>query len=63
MLTFVTMIALQDKTKANIKSKWKIMDLRVLTKIVEIKLTISSDKIFISLSKYIKSILLREGLG
>jgi hypothetical protein len=63
MLTFATTIALQDKTKADIKSKWEIMDLGVPTKIVGIELTISPDKIFISSSKYIESILLREGLG
>src|SRR5438270_8089357 len=63
MLTFTTMIALQDKTKANIESKWEITDLGVPTKIIRIKLTISPDKIFISSSKYIESILLREGLG
>jgi hypothetical protein len=63
MLTFATTIALRDKIKADIKSKWEITDLRVPTKIIGIELTISPDKIFISSSKYIKSILLREGLG
>ena len=63
MLTFTTTIVLRDKTKADIESKWEITDLGVPTKIVGIKLTISPDKIFISSSKYIESILLREGLG
>jgi hypothetical protein len=63
ILTFAMMIALRDKTKADIESEWEITDLGVLTKIVRIELTISPDKIFISSSKYIKSILLREGLG
>ena len=63
MLMFATMIVLRDKTKADIESKWEITDLGFPTKIVRIKLTISPDKIFISSSKYIKSILLREGLG
>ena len=63
MLMFAMTITLRDKTKADIKSEWEIMDLGVPTKIVRIELTISPDKIFISLSKYIKSILLREGLG
>ena len=63
MLMFATTIALRDKTKADIESEWEITDLGVLTKIVGIELTISPDKILISLSKYIKSILLREGLG
>ena len=63
MLTFATTIVLRDKTKADIESKWEITDLGVLTKIVGIELMISPDKIFISLSKYIKLILLREGLG
>ena len=63
MLIFVTMIVLRDKTKADIESKWEITDLRVPMKIIGIKLIISPDKIFISLSKYIELILLREGLG
>ena len=63
MLTFATTIALRDKTKADIESEWEITDLGVPTKIVGIELTISPDKILISSSKYIKSILLREGLG
>ena len=63
MLMFATMIALRDKTKADIESKWEITDLRVPTKIIGIELMISPDKIFISSSKYIELILLREGLG
>ena len=63
MLTFATMIVLRDKTKSDIESKWEITDLGVPTKIVGIELSISPDHIFISSSKYIESILLREGLG
>ena len=63
MLMFATTIALRDKMKADIKSEWEITDLGVPTKIVGIELMISPDKILISSSKYIKSILLREGLG
>ena len=63
MLTFAMTIMLRDKTKADIESKWEITDLGVPTKIIRIELTISLDKILISLSKYIESILLREGLG
>jgi hypothetical protein len=63
MLTFATMISLRDKTKLDIKSEWEITDLGVPTKIIGIELSISLDSIFISSSKYIESILLREGLG
>ena len=63
MLTFAMTIALRDKTKSDIKSEWEITDLGVPTKIVRIELSISPDHIFISSSKYIESILLREGLG
>ena len=63
ILMFAMTIMLRDKTKSDIESKWEIMDLGVLTKIIGIKLSISPDHIFISLSKYIESILLREGLG
>ena len=63
MLTFAMTIALRDKTKSDIESEWEITDLGVPTKIVGIELSISPDHIFISSSKYIESILLREGLG
>jgi len=63
MLTFATTIELKYKAKANVKSEWEITDLGVPSKIVGIKLMISPDIIFISSSKYIKLILLKEDLG
>jgi len=63
MLTFTTTVELKNKVKADVKSEWEITNLGVLSKIVGIKLTISPDLIFISSSRYINTILLREGLG
>ena len=63
MLTFATTVDLQKKAKADVESKWEITDLGIPSKIVGIELTISPDSIFISSSKYINSILLREDLG
>ena len=63
MLTFATTVELKNKAKADVQSKWEITDLGVPSKIVGIKLTISPDSIFISSSRYIDTILLREGLG
>ena len=63
MLTFATTVELRNKAKADVESEWEITDLGVPSKIVGIELTISPDSIFISSSKYINSILLREGLG
>jgi len=63
MLTFATTVELKNKAKADVQSEWEITNLGVPSKIVGIKLTISPDLIFISLSRYINTILLREGLG
>ena len=63
MLTFATTIKLKYKAKADVESKWKITDLGVPSKIVGIELTITPDNIFISSSKYIESILVKEDLG
>ena len=63
MLTFATTIELKYKAKADVESEWEITDLGVPSKIVGIELTISPDSIFISSSKYIESILLKEDLG
>ena len=63
MLMFVTTIDLQKKAKADVENEWEITDLGTPSKIVGIELTISPDSIFISSSKYINSILLREDLG
>jgi len=46
-----------------VESEWEITDLGIPSKIVGIELMISPDSIFISSSKYIDSILLREDLG
>jgi len=43
MLMFVTTIKLKFKAKANIKSKWKITNLGVPSKIIGIELMISPD--------------------
>jgi len=63
MLTFAMTVDLQKKAKADVESEWEITDLGIPSKIVGIELTISPDSIFISSSKYINSILLREDLG
>jgi len=63
MLTFATTVDLQKKAKADVESKWEITNLGIPSKIVGIELMISPDSIFISSSKYIDSILLREDLG
>jgi len=63
MLMFATTVDLQKKAKADVESKWEITDLGIPSKIVGIELRISPDSIFISSSKYIDSILLREDLG
>jgi hypothetical protein len=63
LLIFMTTIALKEKVIKDVKSEWQITDLGEPTKIVRIKITRSKNQIAISLSKYIESILLKEGLG
>jgi len=62
LLLFATTIRLMNKMKADIKAKWEVTDLGEPSKIVGIKITIGKDLIAISQSKYIKSILKKEGL-
>jgi len=51
-----------NKMKMDIKAEWEVTDLGEPSKIVGIKITMSKDSIAISQSKYIKSILKKEGL-
>ena len=62
LLLFTTMIRLMNKMKANIKAEWEVTDLGEPSKIVGIEITIDNDLITISQSKYIESILKKEGL-
>jgi hypothetical protein len=63
LLLFAMTIVLINKMKSDIKSEWKVTDLREPTKIIGIEITITPDSIAISSSKYIESILQKEGLG
>ena len=63
MLLFTTTIQLKNKAKADIESKWEMTDLRILTKIVGIELTITNDAISISSNQYIKNILNKERMA
>jgi hypothetical protein len=63
MLIFATTIQLKLKAKADIESEWEVTDLGTPTKIVGIELSISSDSISISSSKYIDNILLKEKMN
>ena len=63
LLLFATTIILMDRMKSDIKSKWEVTDLGEPTKIVGIEITMTPDSIAISSSKYIESILQKEGLG
>ena len=56
------MIRLINKMKADIKAEWEVTDLGEPSKIVGIKITTSKDSIAILQSKYIESILKKEGL-
>jgi len=56
------MIRLMNKMKSDIRAEWEVTDLGELSKIVGIKITMSRDSIAILQSKYIKSILKKEGL-
>jgi len=63
LLLFAIMVILMEKMKTDIKSEWEVMDLGDPKKIVGIEITMGEDLITISSSKYIESILLKEGLG
>src|SRR5437899_2082134 len=54
---------LMNKMKSDIKSEWEVTDLGEPTKIIGIKIMMTPDSIAISSSKYIESILQKEGLG
>jgi len=62
LLLFATTIRLMNKMKADIKAKWEVTDLGEPSKIIGIEITMSRDSIAISQSKYIESILKKEGL-
>jgi len=62
LLLFAMTIRLMNKMKADIKAKWEVTDLGEPSKIVGIEITIGRDSIAILQSKYIKSILKKEGL-
>ena len=62
LLLFATMIKLMNKMKLDIKAKWEVTDLGEPSKIVGIEITMGRDMITISQTKYIKSILKKEGL-
>jgi len=51
-----------NKMKSDIRAEWEVTDLGEPSKIVGIKITMSRDSITILQSKYIKSILKKEGL-
>jgi hypothetical protein len=63
LLLFAMTLMLMNKMKLDIKSEWEVTDLREPTKIVGIEIMMTPDSIAISSSKYIKSILQKEGLG
>jgi len=63
LLLFATTVILMEKMKTDIKSEWEVTDLGDPKKIVGIEITMGEDSITISSSKYIESILLKEGLG
>ena len=50
MLIFATTKQLKIKVIANVEKEWEITDIRILTKIVDIKLMIIPDMISISSS-------------
>jgi len=60
MLLFPMTVKLKQKAIVDMESEWEITDMGMPTKIVGIELKISPDKISISSSSYIKSILEKE---
>src|SRR5712691_831153 len=63
LLLFTTITSLMDKMKSDIESEWEVTDLGEPSKIVGIEITMTPDSIAISSSRYIESILNKEGLG
>jgi len=62
LLLFATMIKLMNKMKSDIRAEWEVTDIGEPTKIVGIEITMGSDMVAILQSKYIESILKKEGL-
>ena len=62
LLLFAMMVILMDMMKTDIKREWEVTDLGEPSKIIGIEITMGKDMITISSSKYIKQILLKEGL-
>ena len=62
LLLFATTTKLMSKMKSDIKAEWEVTDLGEPSKIVGIEITTNEDSITISQSKYIESILKKEGL-
>ena len=62
LLLFTTTINLMKKMKSDIKAEWEVTDLGEPSKIVGIEITMEKDSIAISQTKYIESILKKEGL-
>jgi hypothetical protein len=62
LLLFAMTIDLMNKMKSDIKAEWEVTDLGEPSKVVGIKITIGKDSITISQTKYIESILRKEGL-
>jgi len=62
ILILATMIALRDRTIADIEAEWEVTNIGEPTKIVSIEITANPDSIAISSKQYIKTILQKEGL-
>jgi len=62
MLIFATTDQLKSKAIADVENEWEITNIGISTKIIGIKLMIAPDSISISSSRYIESILIKEGL-
>jgi hypothetical protein len=62
LLIFAMSVKLKNKVISNVKEEWEITDLGEPSKIIGIEITCTEDSITISLSKYIDSILFKEGL-
>ena len=62
MLIFATTDQLKSKAIADVENEWEITNIGIPAKIVSIELMIAPDLISISSSRYIESILIKEGL-
>ena len=61
LLIFATTIDLQDKARSDVAKEWEVTDLGKPQKIIGIEITRTPESIMISSSKYIESILRKEG--